>query len=87
MSAHDKDPAQAAYDGYARATGGRTFDGRQMPKWSELPPRIQRAWRAALFAYEEHKARVALGIPDRAEGDASETFTEAFDRVGAGDKE
>ncbi len=39
--------AQAGYEGYAEYTGGKTFDGRNMPKWDELPPNIKKAWQAA----------------------------------------
>jgi hypothetical protein len=42
--------AKRAYEGYAASTGGLTFDGRPMPKWDDLPARIQEAWRAALVA-------------------------------------
>lgn len=42
--------ARRGYEGYAKSTGGKTFDGRDMPKWSELPPRIQDAWRDAIVA-------------------------------------
>lgn len=35
---------QTAYEGYYASTGGRTFDGRPMPLWHELPITIQRAW-------------------------------------------
>lgn len=47
------------YDAYAQSTGGKTFDGRDMPKWDELPERIQTAWNAAAdavcFALREHE--------------------------------
>ena len=36
-----------AYQAYADATGGKTFDGRDMPDWSELGDKIQAAWIAA----------------------------------------
>jgi hypothetical protein len=42
--------ARRGYEGYAESTGGKTFDGRQMPTWDELPDRIQEAWRAAIVA-------------------------------------
>jgi hypothetical protein len=38
---------QIGYEAYARFTGGKTFDGRQMPKWDELPANIKDAWDAA----------------------------------------
>lgn len=45
-----KETAHVAYDAYADHTGGKTFDGRDMPKWHELPDRIKDAWRAACRA-------------------------------------
>lgn len=35
---------QVGYEAYAQSTGGKTFDGRDMPTWEQLPERIQRAW-------------------------------------------
>jgi hypothetical protein len=42
--------AHAGYDAYAKSTGGKTFDGRDMPAWDALPERIQEAWVAAALA-------------------------------------
>lgn len=42
--------AEAGYRGYAAATGGKTFDGRDMPGWSDLPERTTSAWTAAVGA-------------------------------------
>jgi hypothetical protein len=39
--------AQGSYEAYAEATGGKTFDGRDMPAWENLGEKIQGAWRAA----------------------------------------
>lgn len=41
------------YEAYANSTGGKTFDGRDMPKWEELPQRIRDAWHAAGGAYAQ----------------------------------
>lgn len=43
----DETYAKLGYEEYAVSTGGKTFDGRDMPKWDELPQRIKDAWRAA----------------------------------------
>lgn len=56
QAALDKEPVQftaaeaakAAYRGYSLSTGGKTFDGRPMPRWEELPARIQQAWELAV---------------------------------------
>lgn len=42
--------AQAGYEGYAARTGGKTFDGRPMPAWSDLPPHTVEAWKSASHA-------------------------------------
>lgn len=42
--------AQAGYEGYAEFTGGKTFDGRDMPLWADLPDRTRLAWMAAVEA-------------------------------------
>ena len=41
---------QTGYAAYATSTGGKTFDGRDMPVWEALPGRIQEAWIAAAWA-------------------------------------
>ena len=42
--------AEKAYSAYGESTGGKTFDGRDMPKWDDLGERIQAAWCAAAQA-------------------------------------
>lgn len=42
--------ARAGYEGYADWTGGKTFDGRDMPLWDDLPERTRLAWVAACGA-------------------------------------
>ncbi len=44
------DVGKLGYEAYASSTGGKTFDGRDMPTWEDLPERIQRAWYAAASA-------------------------------------
>jgi hypothetical protein len=39
-----------AYTAYAASTGGKTFDGRDMPQWIDVPMRIKDAWQAAAVA-------------------------------------
>ena len=41
---------ETAYAGYAERTGGKTYDGRDMPAWGELGDTIQAAWEAAAWA-------------------------------------
>lgn len=54
MNTHTpKDPAEygrVAYQAYAASTGGKTYDGRDMPTWEGLTPRIREAWSAAAGA-------------------------------------
>lgn len=49
---------ETAYAAYAEHTGGKTFDGRDMPTWADLGERIQGAWEAAAAAVK--------GVPDGA---------------------
>jgi NTP pyrophosphatase (non-canonical NTP hydrolase) len=39
--------AKEGYEAYAAFTGGKTFDGRDMPTWENLTDRIKQAWAAA----------------------------------------
>lgn len=45
----DIELAQTAYEAYAAHTGGKTYDGRDMPAWDDLRA-IQHAWEAAARA-------------------------------------
>lgn len=38
------------YEAYAKFTGGKTFDGRDMPAWDDLGEKIQGAWTIAADA-------------------------------------
>ena len=38
---------QTAYAAYALSTGGKTYDGRDMPTWDGLTDKIREAWRCA----------------------------------------
>lgn len=42
--------APIAYDAYGAVTDHKNYQGLPMPKWEDLPPRIQEAWRAACGA-------------------------------------
>jgi hypothetical protein len=44
------DIGQIAYEAYAKSTGGKTYDGRDMPAWDKLSERIQQAWHDAANA-------------------------------------
>jgi hypothetical protein len=67
----DVDPSvlgQRAFEAYGRSTGGKTFDGRDIPKWDDLPSSIRRAWRAAACAVQferlsRHQAILEPGKP------------------------
>ena len=39
--------AKKAYNAYGGVTDFKNFQGNPMPKWEELPPKIQEAWQAA----------------------------------------
>ena len=40
--------AQLAYAAYGKVTDFKNYQGLPMPKWEELPPKIQEAWVAAV---------------------------------------
>ncbi len=42
--------AQAAWDAYAEAVGGKTFDDKPLPSWEELGDRQKAGWQAAAEA-------------------------------------
>lgn len=44
------DIARAGYEAYAKQTGGKTHDGRPMPRWFDLPNRTTDAWMEAARA-------------------------------------
>jgi hypothetical protein len=58
------DLAQVAYEAYARSTGGKTFDGREMPQFDDLGDAIQAAWQAAaqniVNTVREYEARETM---------------------------
>ncbi|HEU4408344.1 MAG TPA: hypothetical protein VFS43_23980 [Polyangiaceae bacterium] len=47
------DLAKIGYEAYGRHVGWKTFDGRDMPRWDELPDPTRDAWKAAAEAIEE----------------------------------
>lgn len=44
------DVVRAGYEGYAEWTGWKTYDGRDMPRWDDLPTRTRMAWVAGIGA-------------------------------------
>ncbi|GAA4002047.1 hypothetical protein GCM10022631_10830 [Deinococcus rubellus] len=46
--------AKEGYEAYAKQTGGKTFDGRDMPTWEQLPENIKDAWSAGAEYVLEH---------------------------------
>lgn len=42
--------AEIAYNAYAGSTGGKTWDGRDMPDWGDLGEKVQTAWATATNA-------------------------------------
>ena len=52
-----------AYMAYAKFTGGKTYDDKQMPQWQDLPKRIQDAWRAAIGAVLDEYSHPIDDVP------------------------
>lgn len=42
-----KDLGEVGYRAYAESTGGKTWDGRLMPGWGDLPAHVVKAWNDA----------------------------------------
>lgn len=42
-----------AFDAYSESTGGKTYNDRPIPPWSDISPHIQQAWQAAALAVVE----------------------------------
>lgn len=62
--------ARMGYEGYAASTGGKTFDGRDMPKWDDLPERIRDAWKAGIeTALKEAVAQRLFALAYQERGD------------------
>ncbi len=54
--------AAVAYRAYAEHTGGKTWDGRDMPTWEELPEKIQGAWQNVVTVSRKHAALEFLDV-------------------------
>lgn len=64
MTQHNGDGlARIAYDAYGLVVEYKNFQGKKMPEWDQLPPKIQKAWVAAAHASATELARV-LSIPE-----------------------
>lgn len=59
--------AEAGYRGYATATSGKTFDGRDMPEWTDLPERTRSAWWPAVEAIRARHDNLAPNPPVKVE--------------------
>lgn len=55
------DAGRAAFEAYARAKAGVTYDGKPIPQWCDLSDDVRQAWRAAAAAAIEHAATIAAG--------------------------
>lgn len=56
----EKTYGRIGYEAYAASTGGKTFDGRDMPTWEQIlerTPHVAKAWDAAGMAIAHAHAR------------------------------
>jgi len=61
-----KTRGQIGYEAYAAHTGGKTFDGREMPTWEQVVAsgtKVAGAWEAAADAIATQAHRAAAGVP------------------------
>ncbi len=49
----DLDLRRIGYEAYAKQTGGKTFDGREMPAYDDLPKNVLAAWSASADAIRD----------------------------------
>lgn len=60
-----KTPGQIGYEAYALHTDGKTFDGRNMPPWSEVcKTHVGGAWEAAAAAILVSTGKFRMEIVD-----------------------
>lgn len=45
-----KSLGQIAFEAYVAAVGGKTYDDKPIPQWSEVKPTVQQGWEAAAEA-------------------------------------
>jgi len=59
-----KTAGQIAFEAYGAAVGGKTYDHKPIPQWSEIKPEIQQGWElAAKAAIADSWLSVALDEP------------------------
>lgn len=42
--------AHAAFNAYNQRAGGLTYDGKPIPPWEDVGPKVRNRWRAAIAA-------------------------------------
>lgn len=45
--------AKVGFEAYNKQAGGKTFDGRPIPPWSEVGDKVQDNWTAAVLAVKD----------------------------------
>lgn len=53
-SADDVNLGQLAFESYGQACDWTTFDGRPMPNWEQVGPRVRNLWTVAAAAIVSH---------------------------------
>lgn len=61
-----KSLGQIAFEAYGAAVGGKTYDGKPIPQWSEVKPTIQQGWEAAADAASAQSTLVQMPAGDDA---------------------
>ena len=65
LEALNNAPAKQAWDAYAEASGGKTYDGKPLPDWEDLGEEKQAAWRAAANAVQKFNMQGCLVQGDK----------------------
>lgn len=59
-----KSLGQIAFEAYGAAVGGKTYDDKPIPQWSEVKPTVQQGWEAAAEAATAQSTVVQMPMGD-----------------------
>jgi len=57
-----KCPGQVAFEAYNENRGGRTWDGKPTPPWTDLTPGVREGWQAAALAVRSELLREGITL-------------------------
>lgn len=66
MPDNKKSLGEIAYDGYRDHTGGKTWNGYDMPHWADLGEHVRSAWEAGAKAAQRQVLNTVVGLMEQA---------------------